>query len=163
MGNNYTYLNEDCLWLCPKCKQEMTNNKLQFGIYTPNGIGVAVDSDTNTYICPTHNVLCEKINMCMSDYVTIQQVSDNIDFLEAMIDLKEKDIVEYQLKMSQFRNQANQQRVVRESSVPKCPHCHSAQIKSISGLERGASVLTWGLFSKKINKSFKCNNCGYTW
>lgn len=44
-----------------------------------------------------------------------------------------------------------------------CPTCNSTNIDKISGLERGASVLTLGLFSKKINKSFKCKNCGYTW
>ncbi len=46
---------------------------------------------------------------------------------------------------------------------PECPTCHSKNIQRISGLERGASVALFGLFSKKINKSFKCNSCGYTW
>ncbi len=49
------------------------------------------------------------------------------------------------------------------SCQPECPTCHSKNIQRISGLERGASVALFGLFSKKINKSFKCNNCGYTW
>lgn len=47
--------------------------------------------------------------------------------------------------------------------VPKCPTCQSINIRKISGLERGASVFALGLFSKKINKSFKCENCGLTW
>lgn len=51
----------------------------------------------------------------------------------------------------------------RVAKLPKCPTCQSTDIAPISGLERGASVLTLGLFSKKINKSFKCNKCGYTW
>lgn len=29
--------------------------------------------------------------------------------------------------------------------------------------ERVASVVGFGIFSKKINKTWKCNNCGYTW
>lgn len=33
----------------------------------------------------------------------------------------------------------------------------------MSGVERGASIATFGIFSKKINKTFKCGNCGYTW
>ena len=45
----------------------------------------------------------------------------------------------------------------------KCPTCGSTNTRKIAGLERGASILTFGIFSKKINKSFKCNNCGYTW
>lgn len=50
-----------------------------------------------------------------------------------------------------------------KNSVPKCPTCQSTNIRKIGGVERGASVAMLGLFSKKINKSFKCNNCGYTW
>ena len=50
-----------------------------------------------------------------------------------------------------------------KSNVPKCPTCSSTNIQKIGGLERGASIAVFGLFSKKINKSFKCSNCGYTW
>lgn len=46
---------------------------------------------------------------------------------------------------------------------PKCPTCGSTNIKKIGGIERGASIDAFGIFSKKINKTFKCNNCGYTW
>ena len=48
-------------------------------------------------------------------------------------------------------------------NMPKCPTCGSLSVKPISGAERAVSVGFFGLFSKKINKSFKCNNCGYTW
>jgi ribosomal protein L37AE/L43A len=53
----------------------------------------------------------------------------------------------------------------RAHPKPKCPTCGSTNVSRIGGLERGISVAMWGLFSKKINKSFKCNNpqCGYTW
>lgn len=47
--------------------------------------------------------------------------------------------------------------------VPKCPTCGSTNIRKISTGERMVSVGMLGLFSKKINKSFKCNSCGYTW
>ena len=46
--------------------------------------------------------------------------------------------------------------------VPKCPTCGSTNIRKMGSIERGASILTFGLFSKKINKTFKCNNCGMT-
>lgn len=48
-------------------------------------------------------------------------------------------------------------------SVLTCPTCGSHKVSSIGALERGASVAMLGLFSKKINKSFKCGSCGYTW
>ena len=49
------------------------------------------------------------------------------------------------------------------STGPKCPTCGSTNIRKISTGERMVSVGILGLFSKKINKSFKCNSCGYTW
>lgn len=50
-----------------------------------------------------------------------------------------------------------------QNRVPKCPTCGSTNIRKIGGVERGASIATFGIFSKKINKTFKCENCGYTW
>lgn len=64
-------------------------------------------------------------------------------------------------RMSQMELETVQTK--NEKNIPKCPTCQSTNIQKINGLERGVSVAAWGLFSKKINKSFKCKNCGYTW
>lgn len=48
-------------------------------------------------------------------------------------------------------------------NTPKCPTCGSTNIQKIGAVERGASILGLGLFSKKINKTYKCKNCGLTW
>lgn len=48
-------------------------------------------------------------------------------------------------------------------NVIKCPICNSTDIKKISGLSKASSVAMWGIFSKKINKSFECLDCKYTW
>ena len=58
-------------------------------------------------------------------------------------------------KIKAFQQQA--------SNIPKCPTCQSTNIRKMGGVERGASIWAFGLFSKKINKTFKCNSCGYTW
>lgn len=47
--------------------------------------------------------------------------------------------------------------------IPKCPHCQSTNISKIGTVERVGSIAMLGIFSKKINKSFECKNCGYTW
>lgn len=47
--------------------------------------------------------------------------------------------------------------------VIKCPTCQSTNVQKIGTGERVVSVATMGVFSKKINKSFKCKSCGYTW
>ncbi len=50
-----------------------------------------------------------------------------------------------------------------EPNIPHCPHCNSTKISKIGIGERIGSIAILGVFSKKINKSFKCKNCGYTW
>lgn len=47
--------------------------------------------------------------------------------------------------------------------IIKCPTCQSINVQKIGTGGRAVSVATMGVFSKKINKSFKCKSCGYTW
>lgn len=44
----------------------------------------------------------------------------------------------------------------------KCPYCKSTNVTRISGIERVTSIAMLGIFSKKINKNFKCNSCKAT-
>ncbi len=50
-----------------------------------------------------------------------------------------------------------------DDTVPKCPTCSSTNIKRISATERTTSIIGLGIFSKKINKTYKCLNCKCTW
>lgn len=111
------------------------------------------------------NGILEQINISCDDMYIIEDISTDKNFIQAMIDLKEKDIIEYNLKMSQFKSQLEQQESnkAQNDTMPRCPHCKSTNIKPISALNRGASIAMWGVFSKKINKSFECLNCKYTW
>lgn len=104
-------------------------------------------------------------SLSYDDFCVLCDISEDNAFLQAMIDLKEKDIIEYNLKMSQFKSQLEQQKSnkLQNDTTPRCPHCKSTNIKPISALNRGASIAMLGVFSKKINKSFECLNCKYTW
>lgn len=47
---------------------------------------------------------------------------------------------------------------------PKCPTCGSENVNKISSANKFTSIVAFGLFAiGKINKHFKCNNCGYKW
>ena len=80
--------------------------------------------------------------------------------------LMDEYVIKNKIKEQQLeqvrRYQANAQ-AQELLNKPKCPTCGSTNIKKIGGIERGASIAAFGIFSKKINKTFKCNNCGYTW
>ena len=100
-------------------------------------------------------------NLTIDEFNIITKASMyNRQFLEAMIELKEKDIVEYQLKMSQFKAQNEQAKKAEQSSnnQVKCPRCKST---SITTGARGVNFI-WGLIgaSKTVNR---CANCGHTW
>lgn len=106
------------------------------------------------------------------DYITLCEATTSVkntdlrvnwDLYNAMVELKKNDIIEYNLKMSQFRTQVNQQKQQQESNVPKCPTCQSTNIKKISTTSKVTSVAMFGLLSQKVKKTYHCNKCGYEW
>ena len=72
----------------------------------------------------------------------IKRISNDQDFINAMIKLHDEDPIEYQLKMNQFKTQIKQQKSnkTEEKSVPKCPTCGSTNIQKISGTKRWLST-----------------------
>lgn len=113
-------------------------------------------------ICP----VCHTKGSFLEKYIMdIKRISNDPDFVQAMTKLHDEDPIEYQLKMSQFKANLKQQEnsKQKEEDKPKCPNCHSTNIKAITGTERAMSIIGLGIFSKKINKSFKCLSCEYTW
>lgn len=82
-----------------------------------------------------------------------------------MIDLKEKNIIEYNLKMSQFRTQVNhqkQQKQQKKSNTPKCPICGSTNINKITVGSRVVKTAVFGVVGAvdDAGKTYKCGNCG---
>lgn len=106
------------------------------------------------------------------DAKTIMDATNkNEDVLNAMIDLKQKDIIEYGIKLAQFKPAAEvveakqeekleqeRQERIREMNTPKCPKCGSTNISTGA---RGWKITTGFLGAgKTVNR---CASCGYTW
>lgn len=89
-------------------------------------------------------------------------VKTSLEFDQDLFDHRDeilaKQSAEFNAKMEHGKAVLEEQ-----SKQPECPTCHSKNIQPISGVERGASIIGLGIFSKKINKSYKCKHCGYTW
>lgn len=97
--------------------------------------------------------------------IILCDISEDNAFLQAMIDLKEKDIIEYNLKMSQFKSQLEQQKSskAQNSNRPKCPTCGSTNIEKISVTKKAFGGAMFGIFSSDVRNSMHCKNCGAKW
>ena len=119
-------------------------------------------------ICPSckKGVLEDSI-ITYEELEIIQDVSDSDrQFLEAMIELKKNDPIEYQLKMSQFKASLKQQesnKKVEDDNTLRCPTCNSTKVKKISATSKVVGASMFGLFSKTAKSQFKCEQCGYKW
>ena len=144
------------LTVCPKCRAKREGN----GTLMINGYStVATDGKC---IVPGCGEEVDNTIMTTEEYNILTNIDSSVRFIESMIKLKEENIIDFNLKMSQFK--ANSQTEDQNTNnVLHCPTCGSTNIRKMGGVERGASIAAFGIFSKKINKTFKCGNCGYTW
>lgn len=116
-------------------------------------------------ICPYCKNSIEDTNLSEDDFDLIDNVSDSDrQFLEAMIELKKNDPIEYQLKMSQFKANLKQQEQAQESRVEEntihCPYCNSTNVKKITTTSKAVHTAIFGIFSMGRNsKQWHCNDC----
>lgn len=140
--------------LCQNCK----NNREDDDIWGSGYISWIADNNFECPICK-HKLVDTVLTGNEEDILS--DITRSASFYDSMIDLKQKDPIEFQLKMSQFKTQLQQQ----ENSKPKengnlihCPKCNSTAITTGA---RGVNNF-WGLLgaSKTVNR---CGNCGYSW
>lgn len=146
------------LCYCKKCGrivQEEYNNSEQKCDYCNNSL---------EYI--PKQFLIGKRGIAINDELKDQFINDYIksspEFNQYLFEHREEDM--FNKRMSDRAKLAHGASILEEQSrVPRCPTCGSTNIRKMGGVERGASIAAFGIFSKKINKTFKCSNCGYTW
>lgn len=96
-----------------------------------------------------------------------KDIVDNCKIIKSNISLQEAEYIKKEVEALGGQVEITPYTKVQDTqinmSLPKCPTCHSTNIKKIGTGERVASVVGLGILSKKINKTWKCCNCGYTW
>lgn len=148
------------LIICPECGKEISD-KATVCIHCGFPIEHKNNSNTSkiyTYICD--NDLClsnpfKEFNEYKGKTIKCPDCGGQLEYYETEIVDSNTDLV-----VERLQNETNN---TTSTNTSKCPTCGSTDVQKITGLERGISIATLGLFSKKINKSFKCNHCGYTW
>ena len=117
--------------------------------------------------CP--QCLCNDVFVQSKDEEELMKLFDDRKLTDAMLELKKSNLVEYQLKLQQFKTQMQQQKQEEEKQnsniddVPKCPTCKSTNIEKISMTKKAVGGALFGLFSSNVRKTMHCKNCGYKW
>ncbi len=137
---------------CPICaKEEKPDPDIPYYVC---GYRACYIDDTITDCGRGHET--QQLDFLCEDYRVIVRISNDPKFLEAMIQLRKDDIIEFQSRMAQFRNQVELQE--SENNKPKCPKCGSTNITT------GARGANWAFgfigASKTVNR---CGDCGHTW
>ena len=152
--------------VCPICAKENIRKESHSKIYVAGWNAGFLEEPDNEETCLKHeNQKLIKMSMTCEEFQILRNISNEPSFMQAMNDLKERDIIEYNLKLSQFKTQVEQQQSnkLQNYNTPKCPTCNSTNIKKISGLSKAGSVAMWGLLSRKVHKQWHCNQCGSEW
>lgn len=106
-------------------------------------------------VCKFNNTLVDE------DMDILQQLRCSQQLTEAMLDLRDKDVIEYELKMSQFRTQYEQQKQIQKQATQQsnttttCPRCGNT---TFTPMKKKWSMLT-GFATNQVE--LVCNNCGY--
>ena len=150
--------------VCPICVKE--NNKIG-----DNDVAGWIDwfkseecIDDNETCMWGHDAILIKKSITCEEFNILNKVSLEPSFMESMNDLKEKDPIEFQLKLAQFKaTTVQQESATQQQNVPKCPTCGSTNLSKVSTMSKAGSVFMWGLLSQKVKKTWHCGNCGYEW
>lgn len=142
------------LTICKKCREKAGGE----GTLRQNGYSIiSKNGKCNVGTCDGE---VENTVMTSEEYDILTEIDDSVKFIESMIKLKEDDIIEFNLKMSQFRANSKQ---VEQSSVPHCPTCGSLNIEKISTGKKIFGGAMFGLFSSDVRNTMHCKNCGAKW
>ena len=151
---------ENEIYICEDCyKKGEDFFKAVWSYFMPNN-----DICSNKCMtCNGHNI--KKMSLTREEVKDLLSTSSDIEFIVAMDKLKCEDIIEFNLKMSQFKSNTQQSSNTssKPSSVPKCPTCGSTDIKKISGGKRWLTTGIFGLASSDVGKNMQCNSCGAKW
>ena len=106
--------------------------------------------------CPICNSCLTNVDFSINDFKVLEHISDNPKFYQSMIELYNNNIVEYELKMSQFRTHETQIKQMEEGgNKSKCPRCGGT---TFTPMKKKWSILT-GFATNQVE--LVCNNCGY--
>lgn len=118
-------------------------------------------TDDKIIDCP--ECLCEDTFVASKDEEDLMMLTDDRELTNALLKLKENDIIEYKIKLEQIKILKQQEKEQKKQQQetndrPRCPKCGST---SIGTTTRGFSLVTGFIGSGKPMNV--CQNCGHKW
>lgn len=145
--------------VCPICAKENKREDYHSAIYVPGWIDHFNCEPNESITCIDHeDQKLIKCAMTCEEFQILRYVSNDPSFMQAMEDLKQKDPIEYQLKLSQFKTQVEQQKNSDDSNKVHCPKCGCTDI----GVTNRGYSLMWGFIGSGKSMNV-CKKCGYKW
>ena len=110
--------------------------------------------------CPICGNNLTNIDFPFEDLKILTSTTNNVRLYQLMIQLYNDNIIEYELKMSQFRTRYEQQQAAKqiqdeEKNTTKCPRCGGT---TFTPMKKKWSIWT-GFATNQVE--LVCNNCGY--
>lgn len=151
---------------CPNCISIWTYDK-------------SLKDEDKKQICGAKNCGAQAIHTKITrnelDY--IRCISKDREFLAAMNELRNNDIIAYKERMAKYKKiyeethkplsdnkiQSTKQQTCTQVNIPKCPTCGSTNIEKISVGKKIKGSMLFGIFSSDVRKTMHCKNCGYKW
>lgn len=136
---------------CQKCYEEHRS-------FSPSGYYAFLKENVRHCILKDCGGELQDIDFPAKDLADIMNVSESKEFIDAMIHLRQENIIEYELKMSQIRTANQSAKHQSYSNQPHCPKCGSTAISTVN---RGFSIVT-GFIGSGSPRNV-CQTCGYKW
>lgn len=115
--------------------------------------------DKNIEFCKYHpEEKLHDMSLSYDEFNKIVEISNDSSFIQAMENLKQKDPIEFQLKLSQFKTQVEQQESSNSSNKVSCPKCGCTDI----GITNRGYSIVWGFIGSGKSMNV-CKKCGYKW
>lgn len=153
---------KDFVSFCPKCKMKY--------LYKP-----FVENKDKKQICGYKGCDGKMIHskITAEENVYIKHISEDREFLIAMNNLRNTDIVAYKEKIAHYKSEFEKTHAPlsddendiykQPQNIPRCPTCNSTNIKKISAVSKAGGMFMFGIFSKTAKSQFQCEDCGYKW
>ena len=147
---------------CPTCAKEIKPLECK-PYYVPGYEDDWINDEVHTEKC-TFGHPVQILDFLCTDYRIIVRISNDPKFLEAMIQLKKDDIIEFNARMAQFKQQlggysgGESEHYIPPTPKITCPKCGSTNVTTG---QKGYSFL-FGFFGSNETVN-RCGHCGYTW